>query len=186
MSEHANRAEFEPVVEKWTLEGLREAKIGRASRVGGLSASRLREVLRERHDQVIEGLDAPVISLSARHPWVDGGRIDVFQPGRWDTEYDLVFMSSDFAPNSASIGYGAVVVPSDGTYLVAVRFSGHETTLRLNGPWGIQTGFSATTSDHPTLTAVWTGAAGAHLNFSFLFSGGIIGYLEAIDIHLLN
>ncbi|WP_152031023.1 hypothetical protein [Agromyces aureus] len=186
MSEHANRTELEPAVEQWTLEALQEAKIGRASRAGRISSARLSEAVRHRHDQLIEGLDAPVISMSARHPWVDGGRIDMFKPGRWDTEYDLVFMSSDFAPNSASIGYGAVVAPSDGTYLVAVRFSGHETTLRLQGPWGVQTAFSATTSDHPTLTAVWTGAAGAHLNFTFLFTGGIIGYLEAIDIHLLG
>jgi hypothetical protein len=72
-----------------------------------------------------------------------------------------------------------------GATWVALRFTGHQTTLRVNGPWGVVSAFSATTSDNPVATALWDGSAGETLFFTFSFTGGIIGFLKSIQMHLL-
>ncbi|QAY72706.1 hypothetical protein ET445_04450 [Agromyces protaetiae] len=168
------------------LAELRDAKIAVPTRGGRLSPSQWRDLLRERESRPFDLLDAPIVALSARRPWDPAARLDVFQPGRWDTTYDLVFLASDYAENSRSIGYVDFVAPADGVYLVALRFSGHQTSMRLTGPWGLASTSSATTSDHPTVTAVWTGSLGSTLHFSFSLTGGIMGYLEEIAIHQVS
>jgi hypothetical protein len=76
-------------------------------------------------------------------------------------------------------------IAASGSHLVALRFTGHQTTLRVNGPWGVVSAFSATTSDNPVATALWDGSAGETLFFTFSFTGGIIGFLKSIQMHLL-
>lgn len=169
-----------------TLEDLREATIAQPTRAGRMTPAKLRDLVNEREGQSYDILDAPAVTLSARHLWDPAARLDVYQPGRWDTTYNLIYMSSDFAPNSASAGYVDFVAPADSVYLASIRFSGHQTSLRVNGPWGVVSASSATTSDHPTVTGVWNGTLGANLHFNFSFTGGIIGYIESIEIYQVS
>ena len=146
------------------------------------------ELTRLASDELGDGVsvrDAPAMLLSARRPHDDGGFLDMFKPTRWDSTSDLIYMSADY-DNNFSRGYVRFTTAGGGQFLVSIRLSGHQTTLRVSGPWGLVSAFSATTSDHPTATALWTGAAGASLDFSFSFSGGIIGYIEQIAVHALD
>lgn len=55
--------------------------------------------------------------LTARHPYDPAGLMDFYQPGRWDTTYNLIYMSSDFASDSASAGYGQFTAQAAGQRL---------------------------------------------------------------------
>lgn len=125
------------------------------------------------------------MQLTARHPYDPAGLMDFYQPGRWDTTYDLIYMSSDFASNSASAGYGQFTAQDAGQRLVVLNFNGYQTTLRAFGPWGTVSAYSPTASGNVTLTALWNAQAGETLFFSFSFTGGIIGYINSVEVHSL-
>lgn len=133
----------------------------------------------------------PTLSLTARHPFDAAGYMDVYHPGRWDCESNLVFMDviRQVGPSpgewDGTVVYARFTAPSNGSYLVVGNFSGYQITMNLNGPWGKNTAYCPTTSDHAQATALWSGTAGATLFFTINMTGPIIGYLESIQIYLL-
>ncbi len=133
-----------------------------------------------------------VLELTARHPWAAAGHMDVYHPGRWDCESDQVYLGSihQTGPSvgqwDGSVVYLKATAPAAGTYIVVVDFSGHQQTMRLNGPWGTATGYNATTSTSSAVTALWVAAAGETLyaTMSARADSGFAGiaYLKAVTI----
>jgi hypothetical protein len=124
------------------------------------------------------------MELTARRPYDAAGLMDFYRPGRWDTTYNMVYMTSDFA-GDASAGYARFKAKTAGNHLVVLNFNGYQTTLRAFGPWGTVSAYSPTPSGNVALAALWNATAGATLNFSFSFTGGIIGYLGSVQVHSL-
>jgi len=129
----------------------------------------------------------PLVELSARVPYsATYGWIDSYHPGRWDCESDLVFMSP-IIQVGPSIGEwdGTVVyvslpgVPA-ATYLVVGNFSGYDTTMHMNGPWGNVTAYTAATTDIGTVIALTNVTQG--LYFSMSCKGTGLGYLESVQL----
>lgn len=185
--EHNPAAEVGPEV--LSLSDLRGRVVHRPIDLLRLDLERIGGILLEHHQQRVGAL---VLELTARHPWAAEGYLDFYQPGRWDCEADLVYMSS-IHQVGASIGewdgtaaYGRFTAPTAGTYIVVVNFSGHQQTMRLNGPWGTNTAYTATTSQSAAATAVWTGSAGEGLYFTFSSRAdtGYAGtaYLDSVQI----
>lgn len=129
----------------------------------------------------------PLVELSARVPYsATYGWIDSYHPGRWDCESDLVFMSP-IVQVGPSVGEwdGTVVYVSlpgvpPATYLVVGNFSGYDTTMHMNGPWGDVTAYTAATSDIGTVIALTTVTQG--LYFSMSCKGSGLGYLESVQL----
>jgi hypothetical protein len=129
----------------------------------------------------------PLVELSARVPYsATYGWIDSYHPGRWDCESDLVFMNP-IVQVGPSVGEwdGTVVYVSlpgvpPGTYLVVGNFSGYDTTMHMNGPWGDVTAYTAATTDIGTVIALTTVTQG--LYFSMSCKGSGLGYLESVQL----
>ena len=171
------------------LSDLRGRTVFRPTEVRRLVADRLAELATDRHDR---RLGAAMMELTARRPFSDAGWMDVYHPGRWDCESDLVYMSS-IVQVGASVGewdgtvcYARFTAPSASGYLVVVNFSGYQQTMSLNGPWGTSTAHTATTSDAGASTALWNGNAGDTLfcTFSSRSDDGYAGiaYLDSFQI----
>jgi hypothetical protein len=132
-----------------------------------------------------------VLSLTARHPYDSAlGRIDMYRPGRWDTEWNLVFMEHVITgplPGQwdGSAGYVKFAPPSSGKYLVVGLFSGYDTTMTLDGPWGKVSDHTAVTSDYGVVSTVWSASGGTSLYFNFACTNPAnsygMGYLSAIQ-----
>lgn len=137
-------------------------------------------------------LDTPAMSLTARHPHDPAGLMDVYRPGRWDCSSNLVFMDviRQVGPSpgewEGSVVYARFTAPSNGSYLVVGNFSGYQITMNLSGPWGKNTAYCATTSDHAQATALWNGTAGGSLSFTINMNGPYLGYLESVQVYLLT
>jgi hypothetical protein len=102
--------------------------------------------------EIASGLGAPqeiimsealLMELTARQPYdAARGNIDVYQPGRWDTTYDLIFMDTirqvgpDPGEWDGSASYIMFKPPSSGSYLIVGNFTGYQTTAHPFGPWG--------------------------------------------------
>ena len=133
-----------------------------------------------------------VMSLTARHPYAPAGFMDTYKPGRWDCESNLVFMDviTQVGPSpgewDGTVVYARFTAPTDGAYLVLGNFSGYQITMNLHGPWGNNTAYCATTSDHAQAMAMWNGTAGNTLFFTINLTGPIIGYLESVQVYLLS
>ena len=125
---------------------------------------------------------APLLLLTPRQPWAPGGLLDFYAPGRWDCTSEQVLMSAIVQHGTpgdwdGTVGYGTVVSPGAGTYLVVLQFSGVDQTMSLRGPWGTNTAHTATVKDVGSLGALWTSAGGDTLSFSFssVTDGGLPG-----------
>jgi len=134
--------------------------------------------------------ETAVMTLTARHPYDPAGFMDVYKPGRWDCESNLVFMN--VIVQGASPGewdgtavYARFTAPSAGKYLFIGNFSGHQITLNLGGPWGTSTGYCPTTADHAQATALSNMTAGQTVFFGCTMTGWIIGYLESLQVYLI-
>jgi hypothetical protein len=133
----------------------------------------------------------PAMALTARHPYDPAGFMDVYKPGRWDCESNLVFMDviRQTGPSvgewDGSVVYARFTAPSNGNYLVVGNVSGYQITVNMQGPWGNNTAYCPTTSDHAQATALWAGTAGQTLFFTINLTGSIIGYLESVQIFLI-
>ena len=131
---------------------------------------------------------APILELTARQPYdATNGNMDVYHPGRWDTSSNLVYMNPivSTGPNPGEWD-GTVIYVSCGTssstgYLVAVHFSGYQTTMHLHGPWGDNTAYTATTSDTGAVFGFAPGTDG--LSFTVNCTAPILGYLESILVY---
>jgi hypothetical protein len=128
----------------------------------------------------------PTLELSARVPYAATlGRIDSYHPGRWDTESNLVFMSPivQTGPSpgewDGTVIYAVFNPPATGTFLIVANFSGYDTTMHLNGPWGDNTAYTAQTSDSGAAVALWTGGS---VSFTLICKGSGLGYLESIQV----
>jgi hypothetical protein len=135
--------------------------------------------------------DTAAMTLTARHPFDPAGYMDVYHPGRWDCESNLVFMDvirqvgQSAGEWDGSVVYARFTAPSAGSYLVVGNFSGYQITMNLSGPWGKTTAYCATTSDHAQATALWSGTAGGTLSFTINMTGPYLGYLESVQLYLL-
>lgn len=155
--------------------------------VSGLTHDRLSEIARHLRLQDFSPATPPVLKLTAREPYDNAaGRIDVYRPGRWDTEIDLVFMSPIVTGQSpgeweGTVAYAKFTAPTTGSFLVACNFSGYKITMAMHGPWGHNTAYCATPQDSSAVTALWNGVAGESLYFTASCTGTGVGYLESIQ-----
>jgi hypothetical protein len=145
-------------------------------RVPPLVPSQLLPLVADQFEQPIAALEDAVLELTARHPCdLPTGLMNVYVPARWDSTANWVVMDG-VAPGGES-GTRAWVefqAPAATTYLVAVSFVGIQMTMRLLGPWGINTAHTETASEVVTAVALWTAAAaGRNLQFTMnCFSDG--------------
>lgn len=139
--------------------------------------------------------EVPVVKLTAQHPYDPAGLMDFYQPGRWDSTYDLVFMDSIVTGPTpgewnGTAGYVQCLAPADGDYVIVVQFTGYQQTMRIDGPWGTAAGHTATTSDAGVVYALWTGKAGTTLYFTMncISDNGSygIGYLQSVQMFPLQ
>lgn len=183
MAQHRGRtAEF--VDPRGTLAERRSVEFPSVTRV---SLEQLAKLITPLTDKPVKAPKTPLMELSCRRPFDETfGNIDVYRPGRWDTTSDLIYMSSIIQTGPSpgewdgSVVYGSFKAPTAGTYLVVGNFSGYDCTMRLNGPWGTTTAYTAETSDSGAVLALWTGDGS--LWFTMSCTGGYIGYLESIQV----
>jgi hypothetical protein len=169
------------------LEGRRSVEAPAAGRV---DRTRLADMAAAMVLRPMQLLGAPVLELSARRPYAANGLVDVFMPGRWDATSDLVFMDViETGPEpgewTGSVAYVKFQPPAPGEYLVLGHFTGYQITAHLNGPWGDNTAYSATTSDAGVVAALWNATAGEDLFFTVTFTGDILGYIQSIEVYQL-
>ena len=127
-----------------------------------------------------------VMELTARKPYHSSGRMDFYRPGRWDSTYNQIYLSPMvYGPLpgqwEGTVGYMYFKAPVAATYIVAVNFTGYQTTMKMNGPWGTATGYTATASTPGTVLAIWTATAGANLYFTISCSN--LGFLQSVQIY---
>jgi len=131
-----------------------------------------------------------VLELTARKPYdAARGNVDVYMPGRWDTTSNLIFMDSIVQVGSSpgewegSVAYVEFKPPAAGTYMIVGHFTGYQTTMHLNGPWGENTAYTAETTDSGAVVALWTGSG--QFEFTMLCKSPNneygLGYVESIQ-----
>ena len=142
-------------------------------------------------DKPLRPASTPVMELTARNPYdAARGNIDVFKPGRWDTSSNLIYMDSlrqvgdRVGEWDGSQAYVSFAPPAAGTYVIVGHFTGYQTTMHLNGPWGTNTAYTAQTSDAGAVLAIWSGNQKFQftLNCTVPDNGWGIGYLESIQV----
>jgi hypothetical protein len=166
-----------------------------APKIQRLSMSRLATLAAEQAGKQLTPGPAAVMSLDARKPYdAARGNIDVYMPGRWDTTSNLIFMMAirqvgkSVGEWEGSAAYIEFKPPANGTYLIVGHFTGYQTTMHLNGPWGDNTAYTAETSDAGAVVAVWTGSQ----QFSFTMHCKApnndygLGYIESIQVYALT
>jgi hypothetical protein len=163
----------------------------KAPKVKRLSRAKLIRLVGKAGNSPVALGPVPDLELSGRHPYDAAGGMDFYMPSRWDTTSNLVFMKSIVTGSSpgeweGTAGYVSFQAPANGTYLVVGNFSGFQITMKMQGPWGEVSAFTATTSDSGAVTALWTATAGQKLNFTLNCTGGGMGYLESIQIFHLT
>jgi hypothetical protein len=71
--------------------------------------------------------------------------------------------------------------------VIVGHFTGYQTTMHLDGPWGKNTAYTAETSDAGAVMAIWSG----NQKFEFTMhctvpdNGWGIGYIESIQVFAL-
>jgi hypothetical protein len=179
------------VFEAFPAVSLQERRAAKSPRVKATVRDVLVSVATKLAGKAVTLPQNAAMTLTARHPHDPAGFMDVYRPGRWDCESNLVFMDAiqQVGPSpgqwEGSVAYARFTAPSNGTYLVVGNFSGYQITMNLHGPWGNSTAYCPTTSDHAQATALWTGTAGATLSFTINMTGPILGYLESVQLFLL-
>jgi hypothetical protein len=165
-----------------------------APAVQRLSHAELTDVASDLAKKPVTPTPKAVMELSARQPYdAEHGNVDVFMPGRWETTYGepggLIFMEAirlgeDLGEWEGTVAYIKFKPPSNATYLIVGHFTGYQITMRLHGPWGEATAYTATTSDSGAVTALWTGDK----PFEFTMNCGApnndwgMGYIESIQV----
>ena len=138
--------------------------------------------------------EALVMELTARQPYdATFGNIDVYQPGRWDTSYNLIYMDTirqvgpDVGEWDGSASYIYFKPESAGTYLCVGNFTGYQTTAHLYGPWGETTAYTAQTSDSGVIAALYATDQGFEFNLNFTVPNNEygLGYIESIQVFSL-
>ena len=174
------------------LTDLKSQRVEAPAGLSLLSRESLIDLVAAEHQLEVTLTDPALMTLTARHPYDPVGHMDYFMPGRWDTELDLVFMDAIVDGPSPGMwdgtaGYIRFTAPTDGNFLVAVNFSGYQTTMSLNGPWGTNTARTATPQDNAAVLALWSGKAGEDLYCTVSCkqdSGSYgIGYLQSFEVH---
>jgi hypothetical protein len=178
--------------EVFTADALKERVKAKSPRVAVVAREKLIELASKLSAKTVKISGTPAMALTARHPHDPAGFMDVYHPGRWDCESNLVFMEAikQVGPSvgewDGSVVYARFTAPSTGSYLVVGNFSGYQITLNMQGPWGNNTAYCPTTSDHGQATALWAGTAGKTLFFTASMTGPIMGYLESLQIYLVS
>jgi hypothetical protein len=135
--------------------------------------------------------EALLMELSARQPYdATYGNIDVYQPGRWDTTYNLIFMDTirQVGPEpgewDGSASYIMFKPAASGTFLIVGNFTGYQTTAHLRGPWGENTAYTAQTSDSGVVVALYETDQEFEFNLDFTVPNNDygIGYIESIQV----
>ncbi len=178
--------------EAFTATMLNERSSASTPPVKAIAHDKLVELARQISARKVRVHETPIMSLTARRPYDSAGLMDVYMPGRWDCSSNLVFMDviRQTGPSvgewEGSVAYVRFTAPSTGTYLVIGNCSGYQITINMHGPWGNNTAYCPTTSDHAEAIALWDGTAGESLFFTINFTGPIIGYLESVQVFLLS
>lgn len=113
--------------------------------------------------------------MDARNPFIKEGNVDVYQAGRWDSSDNYVSCKAsingdDSGTIASSVLYFRFDPPTTGTYFVKTRFSGHQKTCRVNGPWGTASGFTANMGDDGVVITSFTTRSGNPIEFTMVFT----------------
>jgi hypothetical protein len=132
-----------------------------------------------------------ILELSARYPYnATLGRLDCYQPGRWDTESNLIYMDPivQTGPSpgewDGSVLYGTFNPPANGYYIFAVNFTGWNCTMYLGGPWGTKSAYTALTTDSGVVAALWAG--NAPMGFGMSCKGSGLGFVASVQVFALS
>ncbi|HTM24101.1 MAG TPA: hypothetical protein VL225_02850 [Vicinamibacterales bacterium] len=178
--------------EVFSAEALKERRTAKSPRVAPVLRTSLIDVASRLSNHAVTLPETAAMTLTARHPFDPAGFMDVYKPGRWDCESNLVFMDVivQTGPSvgewDGSVVYARFTAPATGTYLIVGNFSGYQITMNMHGPWGNVTAYCGETSDHAQATALWAGVAGGTLFFTINLTGPIIGYLESVQTFLIS
>lgn len=125
----------------------------------------------------------PVLELTARHPYDPAGWMTFRRIPGWDVEGPLIWMDSFvFERQTGTIGYVLFNAPKKGPYLVVANFTGLASTMTLDGPWGINTGYANTSADAAAAMALWSAnAVGAKLGFRVSCASENMSFLRSIQ-----
>jgi hypothetical protein len=134
-------------------------------------------------------LNPPLMQLSARHPYDPLGYVEMYEPGRWDTSTDTVFMTPITHGNSVSEWTGTAAYiyftpPTNGTYILVAEFYGYQVVMTLNAAGGTTTASSHGNSP-AAVTALFSGNAGVQNWFNLACTGLYLGYLRTIRVYQL-
>jgi hypothetical protein len=158
---------------------LPEHKLPEGTEIRSLTEAELAEVVWKATQRNIEAAN-PVTELSARRPYDAPHRIDVFMPGRWDTEGNYISMRT-IDPNTRV--FGTFKAPSSGDYLFVVKFTGFDITMKLSGPWGQNTGHTVELGDPGVVIGL--SSASTDVSFFLMCDGQGTGVLQSIRISQL-
>ena len=162
-----------------------------APKIGRLTHPQLLQLASTRLQKPFLPTFSTVMDLTARNPYDKIlGSMDIFQPGRWDTASNLIFMGAIVQGKLAgewtgSAAYAHFTPITSGQHLIAVHFTGFQTTMRLHGPWGTATATTSTVHDAGAVIVFAQAAAGTSIYFTIdcIVPGNLpgIGYLQAVE-----
>jgi hypothetical protein len=187
-----SRTLVDPPFEAFSTGELRQHQSARAPKVAALTRARLVDLVTKVGIGKVGPSAKAAMELTARHPYDAAGFMDVYNPGRWDCDANLVFMSVIVSTGSSpgmwdgTVAYVQFRAASAGTHLVVANFSGYQITMNLRGPWGTTSAYCATTSDAVAATALWNATVGETLFFTIDCTGSGISYLESARVFLLD
>lgn len=125
------------------------------------------------------------MTLSARKPFGQRGYIDIYKPGRWDCETNLIFLDPIVVSSpgvwDGSVVYGNFTAPATSQYLLAVHFYGWDITLKLSGAFGDVTAHSFQ-NQAAAATAQIQLNKGQKTWFQFNCVGIYLGFLSKIEM----
>jgi hypothetical protein len=135
-----------------------------------LSLAELNESATKQLRQPIALTEEAAFELTARWPYDTAGSMEFWQPARWDAEGDYILtdklvLTSDGSYDNGSMGYVNYTAERSGFHLVAVHFSGYDTTLKMGGPWAFTSNYCPTLADTATVWAPWNAYQGSLLKF---------------------
>jgi len=130
----------------------------------------------------------PALDISTRRPYDAAGLMDFYQPGRWDSTSNSVFMEGiKYGPSpgmwDGTVGYVQFKLPKDGTYLIVANFTGYQITMKMNGPWGTNIGTTSSSSVPGTVTAIYTGKANTTVYFTLTCVYPNLAFLKSVQAY---
>jgi hypothetical protein len=128
----------------------------------------------------------PVMELSARRAYDTRGLMDFYQPGRWDSTSNSVYMRGIIQTGPSpgqwdgTVGYIQFKAPKTGLFMVVINFSGYQATIKHKGPWGTATAYSDTATTAASVVSLFNGTLNTYVFSTITFSAGAMGFLKSV------